>query len=279
RGVSIVQLNGSSDGLYLVGTGDNGPEDFADIKLWRGEPFHYKRPWRTDECNMINGTDGTIFPPFLDENSVLYVFTPDLCRAVFFTYEREVEFRRIPGLRFIVNSDVLEDPAINLDNQCFCLSDGTCLKAGALDLSECLGVPVVMSTPHFYLGSEEYFNKSIVEGLEPRKEWHETFVDLEPLTGIVLNAAKKLQVNLKLRPVEHYPSFANVTEMLFPIFWVNESASLDQKLADDLYNRIVMPQIAINIGSWVALSVGPLVILVVGAIALREYRRNGFRPF
>ncbi|CAG0899946.1 unnamed protein product, partial [Darwinula stevensoni] len=280
------RLNGTSDGNYLVGTGVNGPEDFADIKLWRGEPFHYKRPWRTDECNMINGTDGTIFPPFVDENSILYVFTPDLCRSVYITHEMEVEYQGIPGLRFIVDPDVIEDPAINLDNQCFCLSNGTCLKAGALDLSECLGVPLVMSMPHFYLGSEDYYNESIVEGLEPRKEWHQTFVDLEPvrihtlsyLTGTILNASKKLQVNFKLRPVEHYPSFANVTEMLFPIFWMNESVTLPQEFADDLYTTIVMPQEAITIGSQVAFGIGLFTILQQSLDSKAEAFKNWIEP-
>ncbi|CAG0900856.1 unnamed protein product, partial [Darwinula stevensoni] len=368
----FYRLNDSSDGIYLVGTGENGLEDFADIKLWQGKPFHYKEPWRTDECNMINGTDGTIFPPSVDENSVLYVFTPDLCRSVYLTYEQDVEFQgtpglrfivdpdvledpeinlankatqlpdiplvmsmphfylgseayfnesvvegleprkewhqtfvdlepvRIhlsstilirsrsvyltyeqdvelqgtPGLRFIVDPDVLEDPEINLANKCFCLSNGTCLKAGVLDLSECRDIPLVMSMPHFYLGSEEYFNESVVEGLEPRKEWHQTFVDLEPLTGTILNASKKLQVNFRLRPIEKYPSFANVSEMLFPIFWMNESVTLTQELSDDLYDRIVMPQEAITIGSEAAFGIGLFGILVVVGVCALQGLRN-----
>ncbi|CAG0904878.1 unnamed protein product [Darwinula stevensoni] len=228
---------------------------------------------------MINGTSGMVFPPFIDESSVLFIFSAELCRSVYLTYEQDVEFLGVPGLRFIVDLDVLEDPTINLANKCFCLSDGTCLKAGVLDVSACLGVPVVMSAPHFYSGSEEYYNTSVIEGMAPDENNHQTFIDIEPLTGIILNAAKKLQVNLNLKPIDNYPSFQNVSQMIFPIFWVNESASLSQELADDLYNKVIMPQRAVAIGSWVAVGVGLFTLLVVGAVALREYRRKGFRPF
>ena len=42
--------------------------------------------WGTEEekdpyCNMINGSDGTQYPPDrLDENSVVYIFVTQLCR-------------------------------------------------------------------------------------------------------------------------------------------------------------------------------------------------------
>ncbi|CAG0898702.1 unnamed protein product [Darwinula stevensoni] len=230
------RFNNTNDGIYLVGTGRNGPEDFGDIKLWRGLPYHEKQPWGSDECNMINGTDGMIYRPFVDENSVLYAFIWEMCRSGYFTYEKKVEFRGIPALRFVVGPDVLGDPDVYPENQCFCVN-GECLKAGVLDLTSCTGVSLVASMPHFYLGAEEYYNKSVLEGLEPREEWHQTFIDIEP------------------------------------------SAALTKELADEFHNRIILPQEVLAIGSWTAVGVGLLPVVVVGAITVREYRRRGFRPY
>lgn len=42
------------------------------------------------------------------------------------------------------------------------------------------GAPVVLSTPHFYLGDEKYSNA--FTGLKPVKQWHETNIDLEPVS-------------------------------------------------------------------------------------------------
>ncbi|CAG0898701.1 unnamed protein product [Darwinula stevensoni] len=99
------------------------------------------------------------------------------------------------------------------------------------------GVSLVASMPHFYLGAEEYYNKSVLEGLEPWEEWHQTFIDIEP------------------------------------------SAALTKELADEFYNRIILPQEVLAIGSWTAVGVGLLTVVVVGAITVREYRRRGFRPY
>jgi lysosome membrane protein 2 len=41
------------------------------------------------------------------------------------------------------------------------------------------GAPILLSTPHFYMGDEKYSNAFI--GVEPNKEWHETHIDLEPV--------------------------------------------------------------------------------------------------
>ena len=36
--------------------------------------------WESDSANLINGTDGTFYPPFLNRQKRLYSFNPDMCR-------------------------------------------------------------------------------------------------------------------------------------------------------------------------------------------------------
>lgn len=38
--------------------------------------------WSGPECNRIMGSDATIFPPFNDKETKVYVFTTDLCRYI-----------------------------------------------------------------------------------------------------------------------------------------------------------------------------------------------------
>lgn len=35
---------------------------------------------RPSSCNMINGTDATNFPPFLNKDDEVYIFSSDICR-------------------------------------------------------------------------------------------------------------------------------------------------------------------------------------------------------
>lgn len=37
--------------------------------------------WTSDECNMINGTNGASFHPVISKNEMLYMFSSDLCRC------------------------------------------------------------------------------------------------------------------------------------------------------------------------------------------------------
>ncbi|CAG0900471.1 unnamed protein product [Darwinula stevensoni] len=219
-----VLRNGTVDGPYLVGTGKEDSSDFGRIHLWQGEPSHYKKPWGSDECNAINGTDGTVFPPLINKETLLYTFIPELCRSVHLKYEKEVDLGGIPGFRFVLHPDSVSSADVRPENKCFCVDE--CLGAGLLDVTNCYnGKQFIMSSPHFYVPEEAGdtgYNESLISGLEPLKDLHETFFDIEPRTGSLLRARKRLQTNVKVRPFEGYNTFKNIPKMEIPVFWVEE---------------------------------------------------------
>jgi hypothetical protein len=82
------------------------------------------------------------------------------------------------------------------DNAGFCTPPGHCLPAGALNISTCVGLPIISSPPHF-LFSDPHFNKD-VDGLSPNNERHNTFLGIEPTTGVLMRANKRFQFNVQL---------------------------------------------------------------------------------
>jgi hypothetical protein len=54
-----------------------------------------------------------------------------------------------------------------------------CLYEGALDLTDCLGAPVVLTLPHM-MGASEKYTKT-VSGLNPNSEKHQIFMEVEPV--------------------------------------------------------------------------------------------------
>ena len=63
---------------------------------------------------------------------------------------------------------------------------------GTLYASGCLGIPVILSAPHFYNADPRL--EAAVDGLKSDIEKHDTYLDIEPITGITLAAHKRGQV-------------------------------------------------------------------------------------
>ena len=71
--------NGTLDGPFEVYTGLGGTQDlFGYFKTWKNKTK--VDWWNTEECNTISGTDGTIWPPFVNKDERLNFFVPDVCR-------------------------------------------------------------------------------------------------------------------------------------------------------------------------------------------------------
>lgn len=101
-------------------------------------------------------------------------------------FREEVHEGGLLKYRFKLMEDALEAPNENPDNECKCVkktaSDKAkyCQMSGILDLSACKrGAPVVISKPHFFLGSASLRNK--LQGLNPERGLHESFFDVDPV--------------------------------------------------------------------------------------------------
>ncbi|KAG7223936.1 hypothetical protein INR49_015192 [Caranx melampygus] len=95
----FYKSNASNDGEYVFYTGQQNYKDFARVDTWNGEST--LNWWTSDECNMINGTNGASFHPIITKTEKLYMFSSDLCRSLYALYEEDVTVKGIPGYRFV----------------------------------------------------------------------------------------------------------------------------------------------------------------------------------
>ncbi|GAA6097091.1 lysosome membrane protein 2c [Tachysurus ichikawai] len=65
-----------------------------------------------------------------------------------------------------------------------------------------------MSSPHFYQADKKFSDD--VFGMRPTKEEHQTAIDINPLTGLVVQAAKRLQVNVFIEKLPAFRSFSTL---------------------------------------------------------------------
>lgn len=236
--------NASNDGEYVFFTGQQNSRDFSRVDTWKGESS--LNWWTSDECNMINGTIGTSFHPVITKNDMLYIFSSDLCRSLYTVYEEDVTVKGITGYRFVPPSSVFANLTVNPDNAGFCVPAGNCLGSGLLNVSVCKeGAPIIMSSPHFYQADEKFAQD--IFGMTPNKEEHQTSIDINPLTGVVLQAAKRLQINVYVEQIPNFSQTGNVRTVVFPVAYLNESATIDDAAAKKLKGIGVQQNVVENI--------------------------------
>ncbi|CAG0902808.1 unnamed protein product, partial [Cyprideis torosa] len=273
--------NETDDGWYNIKNGADDIKEVGVVAEWEYSdvlPASYWLGNKSDssdsECHKIIGTDGTMFHPNMDKDEKVYIFNTDLCRSIYAVYRKEIEHRGIKGYRYEVPEEVLYGWEKNPDNRCFCLEEldnsEACLGDGLLDLSGCENhVPLIMSLPHF-LSAEQSTMDMVAGGLSPSEEEHQTYLEIEPLTGLPLRLAKKVQFNLKISheltglvAMADFIKHGNTT--ILPLVWVNEYTELDEENADrwkDKVGRLIKGN---EIGRWVLLAVG-LAVAALGAV-------------
>ncbi|KAM9388445.1 platelet glycoprotein 4 isoform 1-T2 [Phaethornis superciliosus] len=233
--------NGTFDGLYKVYTGKEDITKTAVIESYKNKSdLSY---WE-GSCDLVNGTDGASFPPFVKKSQVLRFFSSDICRSIYGVYQGKQNVKGISLYRFAVPREAFASPTEVADNYCFCTDQvisQNCTLAGVLDIGACkAGRPVYISLPHFLHASDSILHG--VEGLSPDEKEHETFLDIEPTTGFTLQFAKRLQVNLLVRPTSKIEALSKVKQpYVFPVLWLNESAVIGDEKAEMFRKKVTGP--------------------------------------
>lgn len=147
-----LQKNGSGHEVYEVHTGKGDATKVLEIQ--KLDDSHNLHVWlnssnegETSACNQINGTDASSYPPFRQRGDSMYIFSADICRSVQLFYQSDIQYQGIPGFRYSIGENFINDIGPEHDNECFCVDKlanvikrkNGCLYAGALDLTTCLG--------------------------------------------------------------------------------------------------------------------------------------------
>lgn len=230
----MIGRNGSDDGEWYINTGKYDLAELSTIKTWNNKT-DYSCWGSNGNCNKIKGTEGSMFPPPITSSSKPEVFCADLNRSIITTYKRKIVDHGVTRYRFSVPKSSFGAPLTEPRNECYCTKrniaqkERFCSLDGILDLGSCnQGLPAVISCPHFFMA--DYLLSAPFESgsLDPRESKHESYFDLEPNTGAVLSAAKRLQLNVDLKYINLIEPFKMVKEIIFPSNWIEESFSLTE---------------------------------------------------
>ncbi len=123
-----------------------------------------------------------------------------------------IQVKGIKAWRYRAAKDLLlfDQP----ENLCYCRKLKNCIKPmengedrwdlsdcedrcldGTLYAQGCLGVPIISTAPHFFQADPSL--AEAIDGLTPDQEKHDTFLDVDPITGVAMTAYKKGQVRIQ----------------------------------------------------------------------------------
>lgn len=102
------QKNETDNGRFEVFRGINDISKLGQIIAVDGEIE--LNIYDGHDCNKWKGTDGLIFPPFLEKEKPIWAFSADLCRSFAIKYERDSNYNGIETGRFVLE---IPDHSVN----------------------------------------------------------------------------------------------------------------------------------------------------------------------
>ncbi|XP_062502833.1 lysosome membrane protein 2-like isoform X1 [Corticium candelabrum] len=227
---------------------------------WRG--MTHLPYWGGPQANMINGTDGTLFHPHVKRNESLQLFIDNLYRSSYLDYQKDVKltWSWMPLYRF-------EMPKWELWNETRCPLNAQFYANwlyGILNLSNATGAPIYTSFPYF-LDADPEIRRNISGLREGDPESDSSFLDIEPITGLVMRFQKQVQVNARVQQYNttggDYPNWSQTSyihDALIPVFYVNETATADYSHVNLVANGI----------PWGATALGGIIVIICVVLLL-----------
>nr|AII01130.1 SNMP [Dendrolimus houi] len=256
--------NGSIDShVVTVKRGIKNVMDVGQVVAIDGKPE--MDIWR-DSCNQYQGTDGTVFPPFLTRKDRLQSYSGDLCRSFKPWYQKKTSYKGIKANRYVANiGDFANDPEL----QCFCDSTDTCPPKGLMDLMKCMKAPMYASMPHF-LEADPEIQKNVI-GLNPDVNEHGIEIDFEPISGTPLVAKQRIQFNMQLYKTEKIPICKNLPHTIVPLFWIDEGLALNKTFIKMMKRQLFTPKRVVSVLKWMMVFFGFL--SAIGGVAYHQKGR------
>ncbi|XP_072228246.1 scavenger receptor class B member 1 isoform X1 [Leuresthes tenuis] len=263
----FAEFNNSNTGLFTIHTGKDDIMKAHKVDSWNGlTELSY---WRTPQTNMINGTAGQLWPPFMTKESTLPFYSPDACRSLELVFQRPGEMRGIPSYRFVAPKTMFANGSDYAPNEGFC----PCRQSGLLNVSSCRqNSPVFISHPHFFNADPVLLD--YVLGLHPNEEEHGLFIDIHPLTGVPLNVSIRLQLNLYMKRVSGITETGKISEVVMPMLWFEENGYIDGPVLTTFHTNLVVLPAVMEYMQYTFIGLGLLTILVAMLVHYKVKRNE-----
>uniref|UniRef100_A0A3Q4GF25 Scavenger receptor class B member 1 n=1 Tax=Neolamprologus brichardi TaxID=32507 RepID=A0A3Q4GF25_NEOBR len=229
------EFNNSNTGLFTVFTGKDDIRKVHRVDSWNGlTELPY---WRTAQSNMINGTAGQMWPPFMTKESTLPFYSPDACRSMELVYQRPGEMYGIPLYRYVAPKTLFANGTDYAPNEGFC----PCRQSGLLNVSSCR-------------------HSDFKTVLQP----------CELQTGVPLNVSIRLQLNLYMKKVSGITETGKISDVVMPMIWFEENGYIDGPIVNTFRTNLVVLPTLLEYLQYILIGLGLATIIVAAVVNLPD---------
>lgn len=260
-------LSDTYDGTFTMKTGADSLENTGMLTLWNGQA--HTGMYR-GKCGEVRGTTGELWPVSHSLKSNVTIFASDVCRSLMLQYGEQITIHDVEGNKYVGDERVFDNGTMFPEAACWCNSD-YCpdVKSGVFNASACkFGSPTFVSYPHFYLADPSYLD--VVSGLSPNKSKHQFYIAMEPHTGIPLDVRARLQINTHLQPIKGIGMYKDVPDIMVPMMWFTQRATLTPELANQAKMALVLPALGIYIAIFFG-TTGTILVGIFAYICIRKW--------
>ncbi|KAG5684952.1 hypothetical protein PVAND_014159 [Polypedilum vanderplanki] len=250
--------NGTSAGKFKINRGIKDIKKLGEILTVddKSEGTAYK-----GECNKIQGTDGTIFAPYHAKSDVFWSYSPIFCRSLGPIYKFDASYNSVPTAVYSINFDDLKsDPKMH----CYCRQQDPqkCPPKGTVDVYTCMGVPLIISKPHFLDADKKLLTG--VKGLKPSRKDHDNNLQFEMITGTPVSVKNRIMFSMQIEKVEEFDLMKNMEPVILPFFWIEESLDLDKKLTNVMRFGLYLTSTIMSVIKYGGLLLGMIGLIYAG---------------
>jgi len=210
--------------------------------------------WGSPWANRITGTDGYQFSPSLRQSQTVTAFVDTTMRVLTAKSNETVTIKGIKMDRFRL------DP-VNIMNATLYPPNAGYYQFGPSGVmnrtSTAMLAKLFLSKPHYLDADPFYLNQ--VTGLSPNRTAHDTWIDVEPITGSAMNANERLMIVLRVQPIPLL--YQNINDTYIPTLWIEVASSIPSDLAKIFRTQVYTVTTIITVSKWVGWIGGPLLML------------------
>ncbi|KAJ8982555.1 hypothetical protein NQ317_005026, partial [Molorchus minor] len=230
-------------------------------------------PHLGDKCvaKVVDTSEGISYPQYLTKNDTLRYWRKGICKTADLHYTNDIEKYGVNAYKFELASSMYDRTTPSYDD-CYrgcqdCPMDCPMYR-NAILLSKLYhfipkyvsGMSFAVSFPHFLYGDDVL--KNYVDGLKPDHEKHQSYVIVEPNTGIPLHGVARSQVNLLMRDMSGYnEKIRKFSNLAIPLIWMEyNQVGIPSYIQSLIYFVVILVPILQYIFTVFALLVGSFIV-------------------